>query len=91
MPLAASGQLATVGVTPKTIVPFGSPKMLPAVVTMGRTSGLTRSFDVLADGRFIGAVQVTDENESNSNTTNSREMRVVLSWLDELKRLVPVK
>ena len=90
VPLAASGQLAAVSVTPRTIVPFGTPKLLPAAVTMGRTSGLTRGFDILPDGRFIGAVAMTDENES-SNATNSREMRVVLNWLDELKRLVPVK
>lgn len=90
MPLAASGQLAAVSVTPRTIVPFGTPKLLPAVVTMGRTSGMTRGFDILPDGRFIGAVPMTDENETN-NATSTREMRVVLNWLDELNRLVPVK
>ena len=90
VPLAASGQLAAVSVTPQTIVPFGSPKLLPAVVTMARTSGLTRSFDILPDGRFIGAVQMSDENEAN-NAASTREMRVVLNWLDELNRLVPVK
>lgn len=51
---------------------------------------MTRGFDILPDGRFIGAVPMTDENETN-NATSTREMRVVLNWLDELNRLVPVK
>jgi serine/threonine-protein kinase len=86
--LAASGQLAAVSVSPRTIVPFGRPQMLPSAVTMGRASGLPRAFDMLPNGRFIGLVPALDENEP---ALRSQELRVVLNWLDELVRLVPVK
>ena len=86
--LAASGQLAAVSVNPQTIVPFGRPQMMPATVTMGRSSALTRSFDILPNGRFIGFVPAVDENES-SGAASAQEIRVVLNWFDELKRLVP--
>jgi hypothetical protein len=62
--------------------------MLPSAVTMGRASGLTRAFDMLPNGRFIGLVPALDENEP---ALRSQELRVVLNWLDELVRLVPVK
>jgi hypothetical protein len=87
--LAASGQLVAVSVSPQTIVPFGRPQMMPAAVTMGRSSGLTRAFDMLPNGRFIGLVPAVDENESSAGP--SQELRVILNWHDELKRIVPVK
>jgi Tol biopolymer transport system component len=87
--LAASGQLAAVSVSPRTIVPFGRPQLFPAAVTMGRASGLTRAFDVLPNGRFIGLVPAADESESTAAST--QEIRVVLNWSDELKRLVPTR
>ena len=84
---AASGNLVTVAVTAQAGLTFGAPVSSPAAVTSGRTSGETRAHDILPDGRFVGLVEVPDTDGSFRNAV--REIRVVLNWFEELKRLVP--
>ena len=88
VPSAASGRLAIVDVNTKRGAIFGTPQTIPATVTLGRASGLTRAFDMLPDGRFIGLVSGS---EDGPGTADSREIRVVINWFDQLKRLVPAK
>jgi Tol biopolymer transport system component len=88
VPTAASGQLATVSVTTKTAVTFGSPVLLPARVTGNRLSGETRAFDILPDGRFVGVVAPSDV---VSPTIAPTQLRIVLNWQEELKARVSTK
>ena len=85
---AASGNVVTVAVTAQAGLTFGAPASSPAVLTGDRISGETRAYDILPDGRFVGLVEVPDADGSPRNAV--REIRVVLNWLEELKRLVPV-
>jgi len=85
VPTAASGQLATVSVTTKAAVTFGSPVLLPARVTGNRLSGATRAFDILPDGRFVGIVSPSDD---VSTTIAPTQFRIVLNWHEELKQRV---
>ena len=87
VPTAVSGQLAAVSVNTRAGVIFGSPVNLPARVTANRTSGQFRAFDILPDGRFVGLAPASDlEVDATSN-----QIRIVLNWSEELKRLVPTK
>ncbi len=45
-----------------------------------------RPFDMLPDGRLIGLVPVDD---SGGTALASREIKVVLNWMEELKQRVP--
>ena len=79
--------LVAVGVQTQPRVTFTSPLNLPDVVRTPLVSTQTRGYDVLPDGRFLGMV-------SSSGTVGAEsdpEIRVVLNWTDELKRLVPAK
>jgi hypothetical protein len=51
------------------------------------TSVNRRDYDVLPDGRFIGLVAEGSEDAS----VIPGEIRVVLNWFEELKRLLPAK
>jgi hypothetical protein len=82
---AASGRLAIVPVQTSPQVQFGAPTLIPATVTGGRVSGMTRTYDVMPDGRFIGIVTAGE-----SEDFPRLEVRVVLNWLDELKQRLPV-
>jgi hypothetical protein len=46
-----------------------------------------RGYDVLPDGRFISVVPESEPGESAALA--AREVRIVLNWFEELKRLVP--
>ena len=63
-----------------------------AVAKSGPRPGLwsseLRAYDVLPDGRFISVSQAYGD---DSTTALSGEVRVVLNWTEELKRLVPAK
>jgi eukaryotic-like serine/threonine-protein kinase len=88
VPLATNGRLAAVRVTRATGVTFGNPQLFPAAVIGGRTSGLTRAYDILPDGKFVGPVSASDT-ESFAVAADS-EIRVVLNWFEELKARVPL-
>jgi hypothetical protein len=66
-------------------VQFGAPTLIPARVTGARVSGMTRAYDVMPDGRFIGIVSAGESQDVPRN-----EVRVVLNWLEELKQRLPV-
>jgi Tol biopolymer transport system component len=87
VPSAASVQLATVTVTAKGGVTFGAPVLSPATVTADRINSQRRAYDILPDGQFIGLVEASERDGSPAPA--SREIRVVLNWFEELKRLVP--
>ena len=86
VPSANSGRLAIVRVMKDRGVTFGGPMMVPAVVTGGVLSAGRRAYDVLPDGRFVGPV---DPGDALSTVGAANQIRVVLNWFEELKRLVP--
>jgi Tol biopolymer transport system component len=68
---------------------IGNPSPLPVDIYRGLGAGFGRNADVMPDGkRFIAAVP-TAEAATAVASTGAREIRVVLNWLEELKRLVP--
>jgi hypothetical protein len=85
---AASSGLTAVPVKTTSGVTFGSPRNLPFIANAALLSGSARAFDVLPDGRFIGLVVGSGDDQSGAAATS--EIRVVLNWQEELKRLVPV-
>jgi len=87
VPSAARVQLATVTVAAERGMTFGAPIMSPATVTADRINGQPRAYDILPDGRLVGLVEASDGEASPSLA--SREIRVILNWQEELKRLVP--
>jgi dipeptidyl aminopeptidase/acylaminoacyl peptidase len=88
VPSANSGRLAIVRVMKDRGVTFGGPMMVPAVVTGGVLSAGRRAYDVLPDGRFVGPV---DPGDALSTVGAANQIRVVLNWQEELKRLVPTR
>lgn len=83
---AVSGQAAAVPVTVQSGITFGPVATFPFVANAGRLSGATRAFDVLPNNTFVG---VAAESVSE-RATGSPEIRVVLNWFEELKRMVPL-
>jgi hypothetical protein len=49
-----------------------------------------RDYDVLSADKFV-AVVPTEEAATGSGPSAPQEIRIVLNWTEELKRLVPVK
>ena len=85
---AVTGQLDAVPFTTKAGLVFETPTRFPFTLLAGRLSGMTRAFDVLPGGRFVGLV--AEGNEERSGTGNT-EMRIVLNWFEELKQRVATK
>ena len=59
------------------------PEVRPFTLTADRLSTGTRAFDALPDGRFVGLVS------STRLETAAPQVRIVLNWFEELKRLAP--
>ena len=76
--------LVSVSMTADPTVAFGDPVDLPPVFR-NQPSLVRRDYDVLSDGRFIGLVPAGVDDASGFIV----EMRIVLNWIEELKRLVP--
>jgi WD40-like Beta Propeller Repeat len=87
---SGSGRFTAVRVGTQSGLEFGNPQILPVTIVGGRTSTLTRAFDVMPDGRFVGLWSGSAE-ELTTGGASSSEVRVVLNWFEELKRLVPTK
>jgi WD40 repeat protein len=68
-------------------VSFGTPAELPRMPRPTLTSGDVRGYDVLRDGRVVSLSPGPDDLGQGVAT----EIRVMLNWFEELKRLVPVK
>jgi serine/threonine-protein kinase len=89
VPRTVYGELAVVSVTLQPSVTFGTPMTLPARVTGNRTANLTRAYDILPDGRFVGVVPASEPQSVGSNI--APHIRVAVNWLEELKARVPAK
>jgi Tol biopolymer transport system component len=82
----SNNPFAVVSIKTQPGVTFGSPILLPeSVPRPGLISTTVRGYDLLPDGRILTLVPA-----SNPVILRS-EIRVVLNWLEELKRLVPPK
>jgi len=83
----SSQPLVAVAVQTQPQVTFASPVNLPQAIRTFLLATDARGYDVLPDRRFLG---MTREGEAASGAPDT-EIRVVLNWFEELKRLVPVK
>jgi Tol biopolymer transport system component len=86
IPSTASGRMVAVSFTTTPAVAFGSPAQFPFSLTAGMLSGGRRAFDVLPDGRFVS---LTGDESAPNTITN--EVRLIVNWFDELRRLAPVR
>jgi hypothetical protein len=84
VPAAARPTIA-VPVATQPSVTFGTAVELPHVPRPGLLATDVRGYDVLPDGRFISLSPLPGD---GPNTLRS-EVRVVLHWLEDLKRLAP--
>jgi eukaryotic-like serine/threonine-protein kinase len=81
----SSRRIVSVPVATRPSIAFGAPVELSRGPLPGLISLDMRGYDVLSDGRFLSVSQ----QESPVGTARA-ELRVVLNWFEELKRLVPV-
>jgi len=88
-----TGQLAVTAVTTRPTFGFGIsievPRWFTETVDGGTAS--VRSFDLMPDGRFIGLRAPGPSAGASGTAPTQPEIHIVLNWLVELKRLVPVK
>ena len=82
-----SGQLTAAPVTTNAGFVFGAPTRFQFPLMAGRLSITTRAFDVLPGGRFVGPV---GDDASGRAGIGNTQMRIILNWFEELKRIVPV-
>jgi Tol biopolymer transport system component len=80
-----TGQLAAVTVASQPGLTFGSPATFPSFVTGDKLPDHGRAYDIMPDGRFIGLVAT-----SKPEARIASELRAVINWVEELKRLAPV-
>ncbi|MEQ1759783.1 MAG: protein kinase, partial [Vicinamibacterales bacterium] len=82
---AAASRPVMVKVQTRPTVAFGAVTALDRVPPPGLVGTFPRGYDVLPDGGFVTA---TDD---AGGTGERPELRVILNWFEELKRLVPAK
>jgi Tol biopolymer transport system component len=90
VPSASSRQLAAVRVSTQPAPTFGNPVNVPGTVHADAPGDQMRAYDMLPDGRLVGLIAAT-EVQSAGARPSAPEMRVVLNWFEDLKRLVPTK
>ena len=71
------------------VVTFGDPVELPNGPLPSFLSFETRGYDVLPDGRFVSLMAAPEQ--TSTGAAIAPELRVVLNWFDELKRIVPTR
>jgi Tol biopolymer transport system component len=76
-----------VGITTQPTFAFGKPMALPRLI-QGGPPGTRTPYDVMPDGRLLGFI-TTGSTRFTGGSAN--QVQVVLSWFEELKRLVPTK
>jgi Tol biopolymer transport system component len=69
-------------------ITFGTPVDLQYGPFPGLLSGDSRGYDFLPDGRFVSLAPAGRDRPASAS---SNEIRVVLNWFEELKRLAPEK
>ena len=82
-------RFAAVTVMMRPTVAFGNPTSAPRFFARGTSRSGPRFHDVMPDGRFIGLI--TPGQAAGAAGTSPPEIRIILNWTEELKRLVPVK
>jgi Tol biopolymer transport system component len=88
--IPVAGRFAAVSVQTQPSFTFGNPvEMTTVTFTQGHFSTDVRSYDLTPSGKFVALVD--PQEQSRSGTSAAREIRVVLNWFEELKRLVPTK
>ena len=81
-------QFGAVTVTTQPTVAFGNSTQVPRSFPAGSAS-LPRAYDIMPDGRLIG--RIAPGQATGADGAGQMEIRIVLNWTEELKRLVPVK
>ena len=76
-----------VAVSTRPTFAFGRRAALPRVFPTS-SFAVPRTFDITPEGKFISAVS---PGQAQSGLPFSSQVVVVVDWLEELKRLVPVK
>jgi Tol biopolymer transport system component len=88
--IPAFGALAAVSVTTQPSFAFGNAVPVPRKFTGGNTNSAPsneREYDVTPDGKIVGPTLASAQTQTGTPT--APEIRVVLNWFEELKRLVP--
>ncbi len=85
VPSIGDANLTAVSVQTQPSLTFGPPAPVAGVPQPAFTSILPRGYDVLPDGSFITLVPA----DNASSSAAGSELRVILNWFEELKRLVP--
>ena len=80
-----TGLMAAVTVTSQAGLTFGRPATFPSFVTGEMLPDHGWAYDIMPDGRFVGLVAST-----KPEARVAPELRAVLNWTEELKRLAPV-
>jgi Tol biopolymer transport system component len=86
----AGAPLVAVRVDWTSALQFRTVQSLPGAIVGRRLSSSTRAFDVMPDGRFVGLLGESAA-ELEARESVPREVRIVLNWFEDLKRLVPAK
>ena len=84
----ASRPTVIVPISTRPAVAFGTPEDLQRGPLPGLLSGDVRGYDILPDGRFVSLAPASGDGAAS---ILPNEIRVVLNWFEELKRLVPTK
>jgi hypothetical protein len=84
---AAAQPTASVPIVTRPSIAFGTAAVLPRLPRPGLVLTDLRGYDVLSDGRVISSTAGSDL----MNAVPRPEVRVVLNWFEELKRLAPSK
>jgi serine/threonine-protein kinase len=82
----AGRALMAVPVSPGPPFVFGAPVEMPRAPIPGLLSVDFRGYDVFPDGRIVSVLSDLSDGSSSRS-----EVRVVLNWFEELKRLAPAK
>jgi eukaryotic-like serine/threonine-protein kinase len=85
VPTISVADLTAVSVQILPSLTFGPPATVAGVPQPAFTSQLPRGYDVLPDGSFLTLVPADNASSGGAGS----EMRVILNWFEELKRLVP--
>ena len=80
--------IVSVPVITKPAIEFGTPVELPRAPLPGLLSTGVRDYDVLPDGRIVSLSPVSGP---RSSAVGAVDIRVVLNWFEELRRLAPAK
>ena len=88
--LPVASRFAVVSVQMQPSFTFGNPvEMTTVTFTQSHVSNDVRNYDLTPTGKFVALVD--PQEQSRSGTSAAPEIRVVLNWAEELKRLVPTR